>query len=406
MGVTETKPFYSYIDNHNIPIRFHFIIMPLTLSFPALFLVQLICFATIPIVVGEDYSLKDMYKSLEWEYPDFTIHDPSSIITVGNKQLIAVTGNAQEDGYDCGIETWYRRGKGPWRPGQCLFRKKPSWVPIEAPGNDGAFWAPELDLKSDGTLTLLYSVSEMNGEEERETTCVGIARSVTGLDGFPHRLTWEDAGEPLTCSQSEDYSYERSVIDPSVFWGFGENENKLFLVTGGGRITGTELDPVTYFQKDGEWLAPNSDDWTDLATGPNRAGDDNWIEAAYIYPDSRTGYYFLFVNWGSCCRGIDSTYEIRVGRSRNPLGPYVDKKGRNMMEGGGYLVAKTNGWVIGPGHTGVYKRGNNQLWMTFHYYDKRREGNSWIGEKRLRFRKGWPHVTKKTSRPFPSNKLD
>lgn len=32
-------------------------------------------------------------------------------------------------------------------------------------------------------------------------------------------------------------------------------------------------------------------------------------------------FYYLFVNWGRCCRGVDSTYEIRIGRSKAIAGP-------------------------------------------------------------------------------------
>ena len=342
---------------------------------------------SIPTVVGEpDDSLLSVYDSMtiDTDATDFTIHDPSRIITVGNKHLI---------------------DKGKWKPGQCLFRTKPIWVTEEAPNNNGAFWAPELDLKDDGTLTLLYSVSEMGEGENGENTCVGVARSTTGLVGFPDNLNWEDVGEPLTCiNWPGGDAEERSAIDPSTYWGFGENENKLFLVTGGGRIISTELDPGSYLQKDGEWFDEDDNFWTELSTGPNQE-DDNWVEAAYIHPKPDNGYYYLFVNWGACCSGVDSTYEIRVGRSRNPMGPYMDKNGKGMMQGGGKLVANTKDFVIGPGHTGIYTK-NGKEFLTFHYYDERREGNSWIAERRLRWTlNGWPRLGGRVLRAFPADML-
>ena len=360
-----------------------------------------------------DSSLISVYDNLiingepvEYNPSDYTIHDPSRIVTVGDKQMIAVTGKAQEEGYNCGIETWWRKkdGEGDWKPGQCLFRTKPSWVGVQAELNDGAFWAPELDLE-DGALTLLYSVSEMDAREGGPNTCVGVAKSTTGLKGFPDNLTWEDVGEPLTCISGSSYVEERSAIDPSTFWGFGKNKDKLFLVTGGGRIIGTELDPTTYLQKDKKWFEKGGTDWTELSTGPN-SEDDNWVEAAFIYPKKKTGYYYLFVNWGACCSGVDSTYEIRVGRSKNPMGPYLDKKGVDMMNGGGTSFEKTKGDVIGPGHPAIWRKNRKKEYISFHYYDKRREGNSWIAEKQLRWRKGWPKTKKRIVSMFPTNRLN
>ena len=71
---------------------------------------------------------------------------------------------------------------------------------------------------------MLYSVSEH--DEERPTTCVGIA---TATGKFPKGLTWEDAGEPLTCIVGADYDEERSAIDPSVFVGFDDKLSCLIL---------------------------------------------------------------------------------------------------------------------------------------------------------------------------------
>ena len=71
---------------------------------------------------------------------EWVIHDPSRIMRKAKKHMIAVTGKAQEDGYDCGIETWWRKknNKGRWKPGQCILQKKPSWVGNYT-SNDGEF---------------------------------------------------------------------------------------------------------------------------------------------------------------------------------------------------------------------------------------------------------------------------
>lgn len=84
------------------------------------------------------------------------------------------------------------------------------------------------------------------------------------------------------------------------------------------------------------------------------------IEAPYVYYNKATKYYYLFVNWGGCCEGLDSTYNIRVGRSRNVTGPFKDKKGRNMMDAKGSMVLKTkpkNTRIVGPGHAGIFHGG-------------------------------------------------
>jgi len=332
---------------------------------------------------------------------DYTIHDPSRILTSGGKQMIAVTGKAQEDGYNCGIETWWRSTSSEnWIPGQCLFVTKPSWVREETPLNDGAFWAPEIDFnRLTGVLTMVYSVTDMT--DEGPTTCVGVA---TADGSFPDQLTWRDAGAPLSCIVGADYTTERSAIDPSVFWGMGGEEGRLFLVTGGGYIIGTELDPFSYDQINGNWFDVDDPDWTELARGPFVDGEYEWIEAAYVHPNQNDGYYYLFANWGACCRGLESTYEIRVGRSRNPMGPFVDQRGTDMTNTGGSLLLKSGtgdeAFVVGPGHPAIWADASGQEFLSFHYYDGRREGNSWIAEKPLDWSGGWPSVGAVT-RAFP-----
>ena len=378
-------------------------------------------FALLPSIIraqNDSSSLRSIYDGLspELDPPDYIIHDPSKIITLGGKQLIAVTGKAPGDGYDCGLETWWRPVDGgqAWQPGQCLFRSKPSWVAEESPENDGAYWAPELDLK-DGVLTLIYSVAEW--ESATPNTCVGVARAVGNIeDDFPIQLKFEDQGHALTCINGANYSEERSAIDPSVFWGFGSQQGRLYLVTGGGYIIGTELDPITYDQIDGVWFDADGSDWSQLARGPIEENQQHeWVEAPYVHPNPETGYYYLFVNWYACCRGVDSTYEIAVGRSRDPMGPYVDENGKDLLDGGGTVFLDAGegdeAYIIGPGHTGFWRDDEGNDIFTFHYYDGNREGNSWIGEKRVVWnQEGWPVVDDGVSLndgfPYIGNNID
>ena len=174
---------------------------------------------------------------------------------------------------------------------------------------------------------------------------------------------------------------------------------RLYLVTGGGVIIGTELDDDTYMPKSGTWFSLDDPDWKELSRGPSKT-DDVWVEAAYVIPKNVDGdqYYYLFVNFFACCSGIKSTYEIHVGRSVNPLGPYLNKDGVDMMNfddstdlNSSRLLASSS-YMIGPGHMGHYINWKTkQDIMTFHYYDSRREdGMSWIGERKLNWEDGWP----------------
>ena len=115
-----------------------------------------------------------------------------------------------------------------------------------------------------------------------------------------------------------------------------------------------------------------------LANGPNIEEDTGettdeelWVEAAYM--EEHEGWFYLFVNWYSCCRGPESTYEIRVGRSNSPTGPFLDKEGTDLRNFGGTLVVDLDGnpEETGPGHAGVFTFEENEkniMIMTFHYY--------------------------------------
>ncbi len=98
----------------------------------------------------------------------------------------------------------------------------------------------------------------------------------------------------------------------------------------------------------------------------------------------------LFADWGLCCRGVNSTYELRIGRSRKITGPYLDASDNDMATGGGTLFLKSEGDRISPGHPSFIEENGNTR-MFFHYYDGKRFGFATLGDLSIRWNKvGWP----------------
>ena len=110
-------------------------------------------------------------------------------------------------------------------------------------------------------------------------------------------------------------------------------------------------------------------------------------------------YYYQFVNWGWCCRGVKSTYNMRVGRAKEIAGPYLDKEGKDLLKGGGTLLLETDGRFIGPGHAGVLKDGDRHL-LSYHFYDRDANGRAALAIRVLEWdADGWPKVTGKPITP-------
>jgi arabinan endo-1,5-alpha-L-arabinosidase len=105
----------------------------------------------------------------------------------------------------------------------------------------------------------------------------------------------------------------------------------------------------------------------------------------------RDGWYYLLGTHGTCCSGANSTYNIRVGRSKKVTGPYVDNVGMDMLKGGGKLVVAAGGRVFGPGHFGLLDLGDGVQKFSCHYEsDLDRGGRSVLDIRPLLWKDGWP----------------
>jgi len=102
-------------------------------------------------------------------------------------------------------------------------------------------------------------------------------------------------------------------------------------------------------------------------------------------------WYYLLATHGSCCQGANSNYNIRVGRSHNIAGPYLDHDGQDMMEGGGKLFLGSESRHVGSGHFGRLDLGEGAEVFSYHYEsDLDRGGFSVLAIRPLLWRDGWP----------------
>ena len=105
----------------------------------------------------------------------------------------------------------------------------------------------------------------------------------------------------------------------------------------------------------------------------------------------RDGWYYLLGTHGTCCDGANSTYNIRVARSRKVTGPYVDNVGIDALKGGGKLVVAASGQFVGPGHFGRMDLGDGVEKFSCHYEaDLHRGGRSVLDIRPLLWKDGWP----------------
>lgn len=269
---------------------------------------------------------------------DVVIHDPSTVVSCNGKFYTYGTGGGSlvsDDGW-----TWRR---GPSLPRRGL--------------------AP--DVIHIGERYFLY-IAANSGPTKAD---VNLLSNKT-LDPDSPDYRWEEGGVVASSDGIEDCN----AIDPGVF--LDPTSGRLWLTYGSyfGYIRLVELDPKT-----GKRLKPKEK--------PKNIAI-NSEASIMIYHD---GWYYLLVTHGSCCRGADSGYNIRVGRAKNVAGPFVDNIGTDMLRGGGKLFIGSSGRLIGPGHFGLFDLGDGIQRFSLHYEaDLDKGGASVLDIRPLLWKDEWP----------------
>jgi len=287
------------------------------------------------------------------------VHDPSSIIKDGKLYYLFSTG--QEIPIHCSSDLH------DWKDCGSVFATWPAWVVKDIPAAD-SIWAPDISHYN-GSYHLYFAVSTFGSNHSD----IGLLTNAT-LDAKSPSYRWVDHGKVIQSTSFDDWN----AIDPNLVldangqpWlAFGSFWSGLKLV---------KIDPAT----------GKPDPGAQIYSIAERPEPPDAIEASFII--YREGYYYLFASYDFCCRGSDSTYNIRIGRSTAITGPYVDEKGVPMTEGGGTPLAESGSRWRGPGGESVFHENDDTWWLIYHSYDANLAGTPTLRISPLIWSStGWP----------------
>jgi arabinan endo-1,5-alpha-L-arabinosidase len=281
---------------------------------------------------------------------DIGVHDPS-MIWDGSKYYLFATGGTLSMRSSTNLTQWTNAGR--------IFTTVPAWATAAVSGLNG-LWAPDISYFN-GLFHVYYAGSTFGSN----TSVIGLATNTT-LDSTKAGYAWVDQGMVVQSRSSDNFN----AIDPNV----------AFDATGAPWLAfGSFWSGIKLRKLDATTGLPATDDTTQYAIAGRNGGA---IEAASII--SHNGFYYLFVSFDACCKGVNSTYRTMAGRATAITGPYADSTGKAMTNSGGDQLIATEGRYIGPGGGTAWKDGDNYLYV-YHYYDGQANGASKLAIRPISF---------------------
>lgn len=197
-----------------------------------------------------------------------------------------------------------------WTYQSNAFQRKPSWKP------QGGIWAPDV-TEVDGKYLMYYSFSTWGDSNPG----IGLAIADKPEGPFTDQGKVFDSKDVGVSNSIDPFFMEENGVK-YLFWGSFHGLYAVRLSEDGRHPVGEKVQ-VAF----------------------------NHLEGVYIH--KRNGFYYLFGSEGSCCEGANSSYRVKVGRSSQLMGPYVDKSGSKLVDGPfGELILRGNDGSEGFAGTG------------------------------------------------------
>ena len=300
------------------------------------------------------------------------VHDPVMAYEQGTYYLLS-TG--------MGIQWATSKDRQSWVIQSMPFIEDiPQWTQDSVPGFHNHVWAPDI-IKWHNQWWLAYSCSTFG----KNTSAIGLMRAER-LNG-----QWKDEGCIVTSKEKRD---EWNAIDPN----FVIDDNDQPWLTWGSFWDGIQLarldttmhlasKPVTIARRHQPGDPNAAENPTSKFAGRNA------IEAPFIFKHG--GYYYLCVSWDYCCRGAKSNYRVAVGRSKQVEGPYLDREGKDMCDGGGTLFLEGDKTEFeATGHCSAYTFGDEDIFVC-HGYSAKHNGMALLIQRPILWTAdGWPYLEK------------
>ena len=262
--------------------------------------------------------------------------------------------------------------------GTPFIEKIPTWTRDSVPGFESHVWAPDV-IRWHNRWWLAYSCSTFG----KNTSAIGLMSSHS-LGG-----EWKDEGCLVASREHRD---NWNAIDPC----FIIDDNDTPWLTWGSFWDGIQLarldttmhlasKPVTIARR----YRPGDPNAAENPT--SKFAGTNAIEAPFILKHG--GYYYLFVSWDYCCRGAKSNYRVAVGRSKTVDGPYLDRTGKPMAEGGGTLFLEGDKQEYeAAGHCAAYDMDGQTIFIC-HGYSTTMNGAALLIQRPVKWTAdGWPEL--------------
>jgi arabinan endo-1,5-alpha-L-arabinosidase len=286
------------------------------------------------------------YPTAATDHRAIGVHDPS-MIQVGSTYYLFATGGRLNFRSSTNLSAWSNAGS--------IFTTVPSWIATELGQTITDLWAPDISFQN-GTYRVYYAGSVFGSNH----SVIGLATNTT-LDSKNASYKWVDQG--LVIESNKTGSNDNwNAIDPNFILDESGNSWLVF----GSFWSGIKLRSL-----DAATGKVSSADTTLYALANNSGG----IEAPSIV--FHNGYYYLFVSYDLCCKGVNSTYRTMVGRSTAITGPYTDDAGKAMLQGNALQMLATDGRYIGPGGGTAFRDGSLYYYV-YHYYDGQANGASYL----------------------------